>query len=61
MTGILGLTTSLLVEDKASMENWDAFIKSASLAIERDLKDEAKGYKLKLAFEAMQEYNLLED
>lgn len=35
------------------MENWDAFIESASLAIERDLKNEAKAYKLKLAFEEL--------
>ena len=53
MTGIPERTTSLLVENKASMENWDAFIESASLAIERDLKNEAKAYKLKLAFEEL--------
>ena len=45
--------TSLLVEAKASMENWDAFIESASSAIERDLNDEAKAYKLRLAYEEL--------
>lgn len=53
MTFIPDRATSLLVEDKASMENWDAFIQSASTAIERDLKDEGKAYKLKLAYEEL--------
>ena len=53
MTFIPDRATSLLVEDKASMENWDAFIQSAWTAIERDLKDEGKAYKLKLAYEEL--------
>lgn len=53
MTFIPDRATSLLVEERASMENWDAFIKTASTAIERDLKNEGKAYKLKLAYEEL--------
>ena len=53
MTFIPDRATSLLVEEKASMENWDAFIKVAASAIDRDLKNEGKAYKLKLAYEEL--------
>lgn len=53
MTFIPDRATSLLVEERASMENWDAFIQAASTAIEKDLKDEGKAYKLKLAYEEL--------
>ena len=45
--------TSLLVENKASMENWELFIENAASAITKDLKDESKIYKLKLAYEEL--------
>ena len=53
MTCIPDRATSLLAEAKASMENWGAFIESASSAIERDLNDETKAYKLRLAYEEL--------
>ena len=45
--------TSLLVESKASMDNWDLFIENAASAITKGLKDENKIYKLKLAYEEL--------
>lgn len=45
--------TSLLVEQKASMDNWELFIENAASAITKDLKDESKIYKLKLAYEEL--------
>jgi serine/threonine-protein kinase RsbW len=45
--------TSLLIEKKASMDNWDLFIENAAYAISKDLKDESKIYKLKLAYEEL--------
>ena len=45
--------TSLLVEDKASMDNWELFIENAASAITKNLKDESKIYKLKLAYEEL--------
>ena len=44
---------SLLIETKASMDNWELFIENAGLAISRDLKNEEKTYKLKLAYEEL--------
>ena len=45
--------TSLLIEIKASMDNWELLIESASSAISKDLQDESKIYKLKLAYEEL--------
>ena len=45
--------TSLLVEQKASMDNWELFIENAASAITKGLKDESKIYKLKLAYEEL--------
>ena len=44
---------SLLTDKKASMDNWELFIENAGLAISRDLKNEEKTYKLKLAYEEL--------
>lgn len=44
---------SLIIETKASMDNWELFIENAGLAISRDLKNEEKTYKLKLAYEEL--------
>ena len=44
---------SLLTDKKASMDNWELFIENAGLAISKDLKDEEKAYKLKLAYEEL--------
>jgi anti-sigma regulatory factor (Ser/Thr protein kinase) len=44
---------SFLVEETASMDNWDVFIEKAYLAIHKALKDETKIYKLKLAYEEL--------
>ena len=44
---------SLLIETKASMDNWELFIENAGLAISRDLKNEEKTDKLKLAYEEL--------
>ena len=44
---------SLLIETKASMDNWELFIENAGLAISRELKNEEKTYKLKLAYEEL--------
>ena len=44
---------SLIIEETASMDNWEAFIDNASSAISKDLKDESKAYKLKLAYEEL--------
>ena len=44
---------SLLIETNASMDNWELFIENAGLAISRDLKNEEKTYKLKLAYEEL--------
>ena len=35
------------------MENWELFIENAASAITKDLKDESKIYKLKLAYEEL--------
>ena len=35
------------------MDNWELFIENAGLAISRDLKNEEKTYKLKLAYEEL--------
>ena len=44
---------SLIIEETASMDNWEALIDNASSAISKDLKDESKAYKLKLAYEEL--------
>ena len=43
----------LLVEEKASMNNWELFIENASKAIIKSLEDKEKAYKLKLAYEEL--------
>ena len=43
----------LLVEEEASMNNWELFIENASKAIIKDLEDKEKAYKLKLAYEEL--------
>lgn len=42
----------LLVEEEASMNNWELFIENAGTAVIKDL-DEQKAYKLKLAYEEL--------
>ena len=44
---------SLLVEQKASMDNWEIFIEKAGLAISNGIKNDEKTYKLKLAYEEL--------
>ena len=44
---------SLLVEQKASMDNWEIFIEKAGLAISKGIKNDEKTYKLKLAYEEL--------
>ena len=43
----------LLIEDEASMNNWELFIENASTAVIKDIKNEEKAYKLKLAYEEL--------
>ena len=43
----------LLVEEEASMNNWELFIENAGKAVIKDLKNEEKAYKLKLAYEEL--------
>ena len=43
----------LLVEEEASMNNWELFIENASKAIIKNLEDKEKAYKLKLAYEEL--------
>ena len=44
---------SLLVEEEASMDNWDLFIENAGTAVMSGLKNAEKAYKLKLAYEEL--------
>ena len=44
---------SLLIEQKASMDNWELLIEMTGAAISKGLKDEEKRYKLKLAYEEL--------
>ena len=53
MSGLSDIATLLLVEAQASMDNWEAFIERASSAIKKEIKDEAKAYKLRLAYEEL--------
>ena len=43
----------LLIEEEASMDNWELFIENAGTAVIKDLKEEEKAYKLKLAYEEL--------
>jgi len=43
----------LLVEEEASMNNWELFIENAGKAVIKDLENEEKAYKLKLAYEEL--------
>ena len=53
MSGLSDIATFLLVEAQASMDNWEVVIERASSAITKEIKDEAKAYKLRLAYEEL--------
>lgn len=53
MSDLSDIATFLLVEAQASMDNWEVFIERASSAITKEIKDEAKAYKLRLAYEEL--------
>lgn len=53
MTDLMGGTELARVEANASMDNWEQFIDFVTALIDKEISDQSRAYKLRLAYEEL--------